>query len=172
MLLHDVDSLHDSRQRKGWWRPDGPPCRDNLRIVWCDAREARRDRIRRRTAGRKQTGRLCEWRLLACFQPAGRTVLSGAMVDDELEEGVEDKRQNCQGQRSFIYAMTKNGKEFPRASRPESRPHAEARPVHLPLRIICVSAANISFLRLSLAADTPSLLLEDPSPLRHCHGMP
>lgn len=32
-ILHDFDSLHDSRQRQSCWGR-APPCRDNLRIVW------------------------------------------------------------------------------------------------------------------------------------------
>ena len=34
LILHDFDSLPTVKQRKGWWRHIGQPCRDNLRIVW------------------------------------------------------------------------------------------------------------------------------------------
>lgn len=114
LFLHDFDSLQDSRQRKGWWRPRRPPCRDNLRIVWDE--ETKRIELGKSQQTENRREDSAEMRLLACFQPAGQEAAAcrDAQMSPRTSMRERDKIAKEPAAEARFIGMTKKGNRFPR----------------------------------------------------------
>ena len=124
-ILHDFDSLHDSRQRKSWRRCRTPPCRDNLRIVW--NRTVVCSKVVSRETGKKQEDSASE-RRPACFQYGRLRTEDSLSLPLRRVRGGEVRRGCACKARLYIesFVIILNGKVVRTAIRRDSRPHGRS----------------------------------------------